>query len=148
MNQDPSNFRWWYIRSELLADPEIKDYQLVANDAVQGPDFPTGGIIFGTQGIREAYELKGEDQQQLHRESLYLSRAMAQAFNADKMNVAALGNVVPQLHVHHIVRYENDPAWPAPVWGRVPPQPYSNAQLAAVVAKLKNALNGGVEYCV
>ena len=46
-------------------------------------------------------------------------------FSGDKLNVAALGNQVPQLHLHHIVRHEDDPAWPAPVWGRLPPAAYA-----------------------
>ena len=50
-------------------------------------------------------------------------------FDGDKLNVAALGNQVPQLHLHHIVRYETDPAWPAPVWGRRPPLPYTDEAL-------------------
>jgi diadenosine tetraphosphate (Ap4A) HIT family hydrolase len=66
-------------------------------------------------------------------------------FAGDKMNVAALGNMVPQLHLHHIVRFEGDPAWPAPVWGKQAPVAYDDAglarvreQLAPVVAKLQS----------
>jgi diadenosine tetraphosphate (Ap4A) HIT family hydrolase len=56
------------------------------------------------------------------------------------MNVAALGNVVPQLHVHHIARRVGDPAWPAPVWGRVPALPYVDAVLAERLQQLRAAL--------
>jgi diadenosine tetraphosphate (Ap4A) HIT family hydrolase len=79
--------------------------------------------------IREIYELNAGDQAQLLKESTVLGRALMDAFAGDKLNVAALGNVVPQLHVHHIVRYAADAAWPAPVWGRHPALPYTAAGL-------------------
>ena len=56
------------------------------------------------------------------------------------MNVATLGNVVSQLHMHVIVRTREDAAWPAPVWGKLPAQPYSEAQLAEVLARLRRLL--------
>jgi diadenosine tetraphosphate (Ap4A) HIT family hydrolase len=75
--------------------------------------------------IREIFELSQVDQQQLLKESSQLSRVLSTFFLADKMNIAALGNMVPQLHIHHIVRYRNDRAWPNPVWGLFPAHPYS-----------------------
>ncbi len=54
---------------------------------------------------------------------------LSRVFRADKMNVAAFGNMVPQLHFHHVVRYQNDVAWPKPVWG-TPAVPYTNEVLA------------------
>jgi diadenosine tetraphosphate (Ap4A) HIT family hydrolase len=80
-------------------------------------------------GLREIYELDAADQALLLGESAALSRALVRAFAADKLNLAALGNIVPQLHLHHIVRHHGDAAWPAPVWGRHPPQPYTQAGL-------------------
>lgn len=91
-------------------------------------------------GIREIYELPEEQQQRLMAESSALSRAMMAAFGGDKMNVAALGNMVPQLHVHHIVRFEGDPAWPGPVWGTQPPVPYEEPELARVKQVLEPVL--------
>ena len=70
-----------------------------------------------------------DDQQQFWRESAVLSRALMELFKGEKLNVAALGNMVPQLHAHHIVRHAGDAAWPAPVWGKVPAQPYAPAAL-------------------
>ena len=90
--------------------------------------------------IREIYELSEADQQELWRESAQLSRALMQAYGGDKLNVAALGNLVPQLHLHHIVRFQGDAAWPAPVWGRVAPQPYSDEERAARLAPLQPLL--------
>ncbi len=90
--------------------------------------------------IREIHELAEQDQQQLMRESSRLAQGLARAFRPDKLNIAALGNIVPQLHVHHIVRHRGDPAWPAPVWGRLPAQPYAAAERREVIAKLAAAL--------
>lgn len=75
--------------------------------------------------IREIYELTPEDRQQFWQESDQVSRALVALFQPDKLNIAALGNVVPQLHIHHIARFTQDEAWPTPVWGRFSPKPYS-----------------------
>lgn len=83
-------------------------------------------------GIREIYQLDPADQQQLLRESSHLAAALAAHFRADKLNIAALGNVVPQLHLHHVVRYQSDPTWPAPVWGKAPPVPYLPDEVTAL----------------
>ncbi len=91
-------------------------------------------------GIREIYQLDEADQQRLLWESSELSRGMMALFAGDKMNVAALGNMVPQLHLHHIVRFEGDPAWPGPVWGRQPPVAYSDEELARVREQLAPVL--------
>ena len=77
----------------------------------------------------EVFDLSEDDQKQLNLESNILLAFLKKEFNADKMNVAALGNVVSQLHVHHIVRYENDVAWPAPVWGAFPAKTYTDKEL-------------------
>jgi diadenosine tetraphosphate (Ap4A) HIT family hydrolase len=79
--------------------------------------FPWFILVPMREGISEVFQLSAEDRQQLYRESDYLSEQLAKRFNADKMNIAAIGNVVPQLHLHHVVRYKTDSAWPAPVWG-------------------------------
>lgn len=91
-------------------------------------------------GIREIYELSEGDQQQLSRESAVLGKGLVEAFDGDKLNVAALGNMVPQLHLHHIVRHEGDPAWPGPVWGVQAPVPYAEVELADVRKRLSPIL--------
>ena len=106
-------------------------------------NYPWCILVPDREGIAEIYQLSETDQQQLLRESSQLSMAMAAAFSPDKLNVAALGNVVPQLHIHHIARYKTDVAWPAPVWGRVAVKPYSEDELAAVVQSLLSELTEG-----
>ena len=84
-------------------------------------------------GLAELHELDAGDGAGLLRESAWLSRALRAVLPCDRLNVAALGNLVPQLHVHHVVRREGDPAWPGPVWGvgtRVPYEPAAARRLA------------------
>jgi diadenosine tetraphosphate (Ap4A) HIT family hydrolase len=111
---------------------------LLSNDA----SYPWFILVPRRAAIREIFELAESDQRQLLRESSLLGRAMMRTFSGDKLNVAALGNVVPQLHLHHIVRLTTDRAWPAPVWGRFPPEPYTpqqrDARIAALTAQLPN----------
>ena len=90
--------------------------------------------------IREIYELTQLDQQQLLLESASLGRLMMETFAGEKLNVAALGNVVSQLHIHHLVRYHNDPAWPRPVWGIFPPVRYSANELLVQKKKIVKKL--------
>lgn len=93
-------------------------------------------LVPRVEAIREIIELSEDDQQQLMREISQMSRLLQQAYHPDKINVAALGNMVPQLHVHVIARYTNDAAWPKPVWGNIGMEPYSEAEKKTVLAKL------------
>jgi diadenosine tetraphosphate (Ap4A) HIT family hydrolase len=97
-------------------------------------------LVPAVAGVREIYQLSADQQHQLVRESSALSEAMMEAFGGDKMNVAALGNMVPQLHLHHIVRFEGDPAWPGPIWGKQAPVPYSEGELEQVRRRLAPVL--------
>ncbi|XGA80526.1 HIT domain-containing protein [Halomonas sp. CH40] len=87
-------------------------------------------------GASEVFDLDEESQQQLWREASALGAAMKEAFEGDKINIAALGNMVSQLHVHIIVRHKNDAAWPGPVWGLGSAEPYTPDQQASVRAQL------------
>jgi diadenosine tetraphosphate (Ap4A) HIT family hydrolase len=86
---------------------------LLLNDA----RFPWIVLVPRRADVTEPFDLSAVDQLQLHRESMALGQWMKAEFAADKMNIAALGNQVPQLHVHHIARFRDDPMFPAPVWG-------------------------------
>lgn len=108
--------------------------------------YPWFILVPDRDDVNEIHQLTETEQQQLLRESMQLSRALEQAFAPDKLNIAALGNVVPQLHLHHIVRYTGDPAWPAPVWGRLPARPYEDAELRRLIAKLQTVLGDGFSF--
>lgn len=92
--------------------------------------------------IREIHHLAEEDQQQLIRESSHLSEVMTSIYAPTTMNIAALGNLVPQLHVHHVARFDTDLAWPKSIWGVTEPQAYSPEALAKRLKKLHNSLVG------
>jgi diadenosine tetraphosphate (Ap4A) HIT family hydrolase len=90
--------------------------------------------------VTEPFGLSESDQARLWQESMRLGEAMKVHFAADKLNIAALGNQVAQLHVHHIARFRTDYAWPGPVWGVGSPVPYSDAALDALIGELRSLL--------
>ena len=102
--------------------------------------YPWAILVPRKAGLREIYEMHESEQMRFWRESAQLSQTLMRAFNGDKLNVAALGNMVPQLHIHHIVRFQGDPAWPAPVWGKHPAQPYDTATLDERLALLRGLM--------
>jgi len=109
---------------------------LLLNDA----NYPWFILVPQRQDIREIHRLSAQDQQQLMRESSALAACIEQEFKADKINIAALGNMVPQLHIHHIVRYTADPVWPAPVWGKVEGIPYSTDAAHNICQRMQTLL--------
>ena len=111
---------------------------LISKDA----NYPWCILVPKREDVFEIHHLDEADQLQLMRESCRLSEVMTSLFDAHKMNVAALGNVVRQLHVHHIARFTDDAAWPQPIWGKVPFKAYEAEALAALVKSLQNALVG------
>ena len=90
--------------------------------------------------LREIHELAPADRALLVEEIARASAALQQAVAADKINVGAIGNLVPQLHVHVVARHQGDPAWPKPVWGALPPEPMDDEALAARLALIRSAL--------
>ena len=110
---------------------------LLMNDA----NYPWFILVPDRKNIQEIFQLEKSDQQALLTESSLLSEVLAKEFSADKLNVAALGNIVPQLHIHHIVRYKKDPAWPAPVWGRHLAIAYSAQDVKDIKEKMIRLLN-------
>ena len=108
--------------------------------------YPWFILVPDRDGLRELHELQESDAMQFMRESRLLSKAMIAAYQPDKLNIGALGNLVAQLHVHHVARFQTDPAWPGPVWGHSPAVPYGEAQLAARVGILRSTLPQGVDW--
>ena len=109
---------------------------LLAKDA----NYPWLILVPELDDITEIFQLTVEQQTQLISESSYLADKMMQHFKGDKMNIAALGNVVPQLHLHHVVRYSSDISWPAPIWGKHPALKYSEQQLEHRISELNGLL--------
>ena len=109
---------------------------LLMNDA----RFPWLILVPERADVSEPFDLSEADQEQLWQESMRLGGAMKAHFAADKINVAALGNQVAQLHVHHIARFHVDAAWPGPVWGVGRAVPYEAAAVQALMHELRSVL--------
>ena len=108
---------------------------LLINDS----NYPWFVLVPQKPSLRDLNDLSADDYTRFWSESRRFSHALRSLFNPDKLNVAALGNMTPQLHVHHIVRYQADLAWPKPIWGQHPLQPYERSQIGEVSEKLCSA---------
>ena len=108
---------------------------------MQDRRFPWIILVPERPDIREIHQLSPADRSALIDEIAAAAAAMEKLHGTHKMNVAALGNQVPQLHVHVIARFTSDPAWPSPVWGKGTPEPYAESELQQIVKKLKTALS-------
>ena len=89
----------------------------------------------------EIHDLDPADQSLLMAEIDRASRALSQLYAPHKINVAAIGNTVRQLHIHVVARFRTDATWPGPVWGAHPPRPYETADLDEVLDLLRQALD-------
>lgn len=107
----------------------IKDWPLCQLRLINDKNYPWFILVPRRPGVREIIDLTDEDQWQLWQESKKLSLLLQQVYAPDKLNTAALGNMVPQLHLHHIGRFIADAAWPAPVWGKAAAVPYTEVEL-------------------
>ena len=114
---------------------------LLMNDA----PYPWFILVPRREEVSELFQLDADDQQALWQETTMLAERLKDAFGADKMNIAALGNMVSQLHMHVIVRRRDDAAWPAPVWGRLAAQAYDADQVLAIKDRLRLVL--GENFC-
>jgi len=119
----------------------LGDFPLCALLLSKDANYPWYILVPRQANISEAFQLSPNDQQKLQQESLQLSEALNNGFCADKMNIAALGNMVPQLHLHHIVRYKTDAAWPNPVWGFTHANNYTETLLNERINKTYQLLN-------
>lgn len=119
------------LDERLQADTEyLGHFPLCQVLLMKDSRYPWVILVPAKKGMSEYYHLSAKDRAQLMEESSRVAEKMADHFSADSMNVAELGNIVSQLHVHHVARNEGDPAWPGPVWGHSPMVPYDEAALA------------------
>lgn len=103
--------------------------------------FPWLILVPERESVREIHELQPADRAVLVEEIALASEALERLFRPDKVNVGALGNVVPQLHVHVVARFASDPAWPGPVWGSGAALPYPEGELDSVLERVAAALS-------
>ncbi len=93
------------------------------------------------QHLKELHHLPMHEQQQFLLESQAVSQALEATFQPDKINLGALGNIVPQLHIHHIARFEHDIAWPGPLWGNTNGTFRTEEEQAQLHTRLSNVLS-------
>jgi diadenosine tetraphosphate (Ap4A) HIT family hydrolase len=93
-------------------------------------------------GAVEVFDLAAADQAQLMTELARVGRTLKELTGCDKINIAAIGNIVPQLHIHIVARSRTDAAWPRPIWGTLPARPYEDAAREHLLATLRKSVAG------
>ena len=112
-------------------------------------NFPWIILVPKVAGLTEVFHLNASEKKDYQKETNYLLEAMSKEYGSHKMNIASLGNLVPQLHTHIIARYKNDDAWPNPVWSFQDMKSYSESQFKLEIDKLKKLVDDyahGEEY--
>jgi diadenosine tetraphosphate (Ap4A) HIT family hydrolase len=113
----------WSLHPQLQADTAlIGDLALSRLVAINDADYPWLILVPRRAGVVEIADL-GDEAAALMAEVVRVSRVLKDVTGCDKLNVAAIGNVVPQLHVHIVGRNKGDPLWPKPIWGAAPLRP-------------------------
>ncbi|MBI3703847.1 MAG: HIT domain-containing protein [Rhizobiales bacterium] len=131
----------WSLHPQLAADTvPVGDLALtrvlLANDA----NYPWLILVPRRPGLTELIDLAPNEQVQLLGEIDAAARALKIITECEKLNIAALGNVVAQLHVHVVARRHSDAAWPQPVWGAAPPRAYYPTVRDGLIGALRRAL--------
>ena len=143
----------WTITMEIMMEKVFSLHPQLYKDCIALADLPLCKVLLcndkaypwfilvpRVSDVKDIYQLNRRDQQAFLQESSFLSELLMTEFSGDKLNVAALGNLVPQLHIHHIVRFENDFCWPKPVWGQQGLTPYSAAQIEGIKKRIQPKL--------
>ena len=131
----------WSLHPQLDRDTaNIGDLPLSRVLVVNDANWPWLLLVPRRLEVGEIIDLDEVEQAQLMTEIARVSRAVREVTRCHKLNVAALGNAVPQLHVHVIARFRNDAAWPKPVWGAAPPRNYEREELESFVTPLRRKI--------
>lgn len=137
MPRKPASPTRYALHPQLAADTHpVAALGLCELRLMDDSNYPWLVLVPRAIDARELFDLDDAQRHALTDEIDLASRLLRDAFRPFKLNVAALGNLVPQLHVHVIARFEHDPAWPAPVWGRVAARPYSPEMLVERITQL------------
>ncbi|SFM14507.1 HIT domain-containing protein [Halopseudomonas yangmingensis] len=135
------------LHHQLLADcRKVGRFPLSLLLLMKDAQYPWFILVPQREDVSEIFQLNALDRRQLLDESCHLAEVLKDVFAADKLNIAALGNMVPQLHVHHVVRYRSDVAWPAPVWGRLPVAECDEQLIAQRIDRLRGVLGLGFVF--
>jgi diadenosine tetraphosphate (Ap4A) HIT family hydrolase len=128
------------LHATLAADTvEVEQWALCRVLLMNDANYPWLILVPARPGLRDFHDVAAEDLPKTTTEIVRASKALEALFDPVKLNVAALGNQVPQLHIHVIARHEDDPAWPKPVWGAAPARPYDEAARTERIIQLREA---------
>ncbi|MGH8335906.1 MAG: HIT domain-containing protein [Gammaproteobacteria bacterium] len=131
----------WSLHAQLQNDTiDIGDLPLSRVLVIKDANYPWLLLVPRREGAVEVIDLDEVEQAQLTTEVSRVARALKDVSKCDKLNIAALGNVVPQLHVHVIARRKGDAAWPRPVWGVVPPRPHDAEEVQNFISALRRKI--------
>lgn len=128
------------LHPQLAADTvPVADWPLCQVLLINDATYPWLVLVPSKPDLRDFDDLSPDDMSLATGEITRASRALKALYGPAKINVAALGNMVPQLHIHVIARFEDDAAWPQPVWGVVPARTYDPDALLARLSELREA---------
>jgi len=130
------------LHTQLAADTAfVTDAPLCRVLLMNDANFPWLILVPRRAGLRDYHNLSPDDLAVANDEIVKASRVLTALYKPDKINVAAMGNMVPQLHIHVIARFTDDVAWPKPVWGVAPAEPYMPEALEARLDELRRAID-------
>ena len=131
----------WSLHPQIARDTaSVGDLALSRLLAMNDANFPWVILVPRRRGAIEIIDLDEAERAQLMAEIAQTSAALKELTGCRKLNVGAIGNIVPQLHIHVVARRTDDAAWPKPVWGALPAKPYAGGELDTFVAALRRAL--------
>lgn len=131
----------WHLHPQLAEDTHpVAHFALSDLQLMDDANHPWLILVPRVENAVEWVDLDEHQQVELTKEISRASHALRAVFKPQKLNVAALGNMVPQLHIHVIARFNDDIAWPRPVWGTATAQPYSPEELVKRIERLRAAL--------
>ena len=128
------------LDSRLQNDTDfVIDLQLCTVRLMDDAQYPWLILVPQVADVSELHHLTETQQSLLNQDSNLTSLVLTEVFNPETLNVAALGNIVRQLHVHHVARYSDDPAWPGPIWGKQPFIQYDSKVKLKLINTLQQA---------
>ena len=137
----PSSTPSWSLHPQLERDTvNLGDLPLCRVLVIQDANYPWLLLVPRRPDVAEIIDLDEVEQAQLMTETTRVARALREITKCDKLNIAALGNVVPQLHVHVIARRKTDAVWPRPVWGAVPALDHDPEELKLFMAAIRKKI--------
>ena len=115
------------LDTRLQVDTDfVIDLRLCTVRLMNDAQYPWLILIPKIANLSELHQLSEAQQNLLNQDSNLTSKVLMQLFEPETLNVASLGNIVRQLHIHHVARFTDDPAWPGPIWGKHPVMPYED----------------------